>query len=99
MEEITFQTAEELYKRVKPALKAKRMELKRLGFLYIKEEDIWNYLKETKWKSGKDLNLCDIVDDILHISNQKLDQSLKEKWAKQKRTLILDDTEEKRNEQ
>ena len=47
--DITFDTLEDLYKRVKPALKTKKEEMKRLGYIYIKEEDIWNYLKEIKW--------------------------------------------------
>ena len=42
--DIEFSSKEELYQRVKPALKAKTMELKRVGYSYIREIDIWNYL-------------------------------------------------------
>ena len=59
-----FSSKEELYQRVSPALRAKVMELKRLGYPYIKEVDIWNYLIETKWCKGHDLMLSDIVNDI-----------------------------------
>ena len=61
-----FESQRDLFLRVKPALKAKIAELKRLGYTKIKEDDIWNFLIEKKWKNGKDLMLCDIVDDILN---------------------------------
>ena len=67
-----FSSKEELYQRVSPALRAKVMELKRLGYPYIKEVDIWNYLIESSWKSGKNLMLSDIVNDILHIERDKV---------------------------
>ncbi len=53
--DITFNSLEELYERIKPALRAKRAEMHRQGFKYIKKEDIWNYLKEIKWKNSKNL--------------------------------------------
>lgn len=81
--DITFQSQEELYKRVRPALKAKKMELWRLGFSYIKENDIWNYLKVYKWSKDKNLTLADIVSNILHVDNQKLDQYVKKTWEKE----------------
>ena len=40
-----FRNLKELYERLKPALRTKTNELKRIGFNYIKEEDIWNCLK------------------------------------------------------
>ena len=55
--DITFNSLEELYERIKPALMTKKEEMKRKGYEYIKEEDIWNYLKEVKWKNSKDLML------------------------------------------
>ena len=52
--EVTFQTEQELYQHVMPALRAKRMDLKRHQLPYIKEEDIWNYLKRYfQMKRGK----------------------------------------------
>ena len=77
-----FSSKEELYQRVSPALRAKVMELKRLGYPYIKEVDIWNYLIETKWCKGHDLMLSDIVNDILKTNNEKIDSYLKEKLNK-----------------
>lgn len=89
--DITFQSQEELYKRVKPALRAKKMELQRLGFSYIKENDIWNYLRIHKWSKGKNLMLSDVVNDILHLNNQKIDFYVKEIWKKKNEDLQYDE--------
>lgn len=89
--DIEFQSQEELYKRVTPALKAKKMELWRLGFSYIRENDIWNYLKTNKWSKDKDLSLADIVSDILHVNNQKLDGYVKKEWEKEEIRPFYDD--------
>lgn len=74
-----FKTQEELYIRVKPALHAKLQELKRLNYKGIKETDIWEYLVEVKWKKAKNLMLSDIVSDIIHVDNKRLDMYLKNK--------------------
>lgn len=85
--ELEFSSQEELYKRVQPALKAKLAELHRLGYPYIQLIDIWNYLIYSKWMKSKDLTLSDIVNDILHVDNKKLDEYLKGKFAKTRRSL------------
>ena len=81
-----FSSKEELYKRVKPALNAKMVEMHRLGYTYIHDVDIWNYLIEVKWSKGKNLMLSDIVNDILHTSEKKIDEHLKGKISKSRRT-------------
>lgn len=70
--DIKFETLEELYKRIKPALITKKNEMHRDGYIYIKEEDIWNYLKEIKWKDAKDLSLYDMTSDILKLQTTLL---------------------------
>ncbi len=77
--EFTFNTKEELYIRVKPALNAKLQELRRLNFNNITEEDIWNYLSFSKWSKSHNLMLSDIVSDIIHVDNRKLDEYIKNK--------------------
>ena len=84
--ELEFSSQEELYKRVQPALKAKLAELHRLGYPYIQLIDIWNYLIFSKWKKAKNLTLSDIVNDILHVDNHKLDEYLKRKLARTRRS-------------
>lgn len=84
--ELEFSSQEELYKRVQPALKAKLAELHRLGYLYIQLIDIWNYLIFSRWKKSKDLTLADVVNDILHVDNRRLDEYLKGRLAKTRRS-------------
>lgn len=85
-----FSTQKELYERVKPALNAKITELHRLGFSYITDIDVWNYLIESKWKKSHNLVLSDIVSDILHADNKKIDLFLKGNLAKTKRSQYFD---------
>ena len=85
-----FSSKEELYNRVKPALRAKTCELHRLGYTYINEVDVWNYLIETKCKTAHNLSLSDIVDDILNTLNKDIDSYLKGKIQKSRRTQYFD---------
>lgn len=89
-----FSSLEELFKRVRPALHAKEMELHRLGYPYIKELDIWNFLIEEKWRNGKDLMLSDIVNDIMHAECRNIDTYLKGEISKTRRTQYFDDETE-----
>ena len=80
--DIEFNSLEELYKRLTPALKAKVNELKRYDLDYIKEDDIWNYLKNTKWMKANNLLLYQMVDDILNLDNGLIDEYVKEEIRK-----------------
>lgn len=71
-----FNTKEELFDRVKPALRIKEKDLKKLGFLNITGLDVWNYLIESKWSKSKNLVLSDIVDDILNVDIDGLNDYL-----------------------
>lgn len=64
-----FTNLKDLYDRLTPALKSKKDELIRLGCDYITELDIWNYLKDKKWKNSYNLLLYQMVDDILNVEN------------------------------
>lgn len=75
--DIEFNSIKELYERLTPALNAKVSELKRCDLDYIKAEDIWNYLKENKWSSARDLLLYQMVDDILNLQNFEIDDYVK----------------------
>ena len=76
--DIEFNNVKELYERLKPALSTKVTELKRNDLDYIKVEDVWNYLKETKWMSANNLLLYQMVDDILNLDNNEIDEYVKE---------------------
>ncbi len=71
-EKIEFKSLRELYERVKPALYSKLKEIKRLGFKYVNEIDIWNYLVENSWKSKVNLELHELISDILYADNYKI---------------------------
>ena len=86
MSEVKFKTLNELYQRVLPALRSKRKELQKNRMDYIKEEDIWNCLKDTKWMQCKTLTLYDMVDDILNTENAKFDIYIKTKLGSMPRT-------------
>lgn len=62
----------ELYQGLVPALNVKLTMLKKNDYVGITREDIWNYLKDYKWKSSVDLTLADMVQDIIHTDNLKL---------------------------
>ncbi len=88
--EIEFHSQKELYQRLLPALRTKKNEMHRHGYPYIKEEDIWNYFKENKWKSGRDLSLYDLVSDVLNGEDAYIDYYLKQKLNDQNRHLYFD---------
>ena len=75
--DIEFNSIKELYERLKPALSAKVTELKRNDLDYIKIEDIWNYLKETRWSKATNLLLYQMVDDIINLDNNEIDEYVK----------------------
>lgn len=79
MDDIVFNSLEELYRRLKPALTTKKEEMRRNGYNYIKEEDIWNYLKQVKWINSKNLSLYDMTTDILNTDDILIDSYLKQK--------------------
>ena len=84
-----FNSLEELYNRLKPALEAKRIQMKRNGFNYIKIEDIWNYLKEIKWKKARDLSLYEMVDDVLNIDDIVIDSYIRGKMNLKNREIYF----------
>ena len=89
--EIYFNSLQELYLRLKPALSARRNELNRNGLTYITEEDIWNYFKETKWKNSNNLSLHEMVSDVFNGDEILIDNYLKEKLNEKNRTLYFED--------
>lgn len=91
IKDIEFKSVFDLYSRVKPALNIKVKELKREKYDYIKEEDIWNYLIKNKWSEAEGLVLCDVVDDILHADNKKIDKYVKENIKNKKAELLIEE--------
>ena len=86
---LEFNSLEELYQRLKPALQTKKEEMHRNGYIYIKEEDIWNYLKEIKWLESNNLALYQMVSDVLNVDDEKIDSYLKEKLNMRNRKVYF----------
>ena len=70
--DIVFNSQEELYKRVKPALLSKQKEIQRFNNTNLEIDEIWRILIEKKWKEANDLTLSDIVNDIMNASYEEL---------------------------
>ncbi len=66
---IYFSSADELYKRLTPALRLKVREFKKSHIRMISEEDVWLYLKNRIWKNKVDLSLAEMVNDILNVKS------------------------------
>lgn len=90
---IKFNSITELYTRLQPALNSKRKELLRDNYHYIKNEDIWNYLKDNKWVQDRNLSLAEMVDDVLSCQNEAIDKYVKERLKKQDRKAYFNDLE------
>ena len=82
---LEFRSKEELYKRVLPALYSKIKEVRKLGFKFITEKDIWNYLVENEWKSRVNLELYDLINDILYVDNYGLNDYVNQKLERMKK--------------
>lgn len=89
--DVEFNSLEELYNRIKPALTTKKEEMRRNGYVYIKEEDIWNYLKEIKWRNSKNLSLYQMTSDILDTDDMIIDEFLREKLKLKNRKVYFDE--------
>lgn len=76
-----FSNINELYNRVKPALTTRKRELLRQKIDYIKEEDIWNYLRENKWIASVGLDLNTMVSDIFDLDVIDIENYMKGKMS------------------
>jgi len=74
-----YKSQKELYLNLVPALNVKMKHLKRAKCNNIKKEDIWNYLRDNKWKYSIDLTLSDMVQDIIHLDNSEIIEHINNK--------------------
>lgn len=89
--DIEFSSLKELYDRIKPALTTKKNELKKIGYTFIKEADIWNYLTQTKWLTSKELTLSEMVSDIFSAKEEDINKYMIDKISKEKREPSFDE--------
>ena len=78
-------TQNELYLKLKPALRTKKHELFLKGIKYVKEIDIWNYNKEVNWRNARGLTLAGMVDNILNTSDKEYEKFVLDKINKEDR--------------
>lgn len=71
MEEIKFNSLNELFNRLYPAFNTKVKELKNDG-VNVSEVELWNYLKNNIWQNSTTLTLYDMVSDIFSITKEKI---------------------------
>ena len=90
MDDFKFSSIEELYRKLLPALNTKVNELKRNKIEYIKEQDIWNYLRINYWGKKSNLTLGELVNDILTTPNYELEEFMHRNIKQEKRDLIKD---------
>ena len=69
--ELDISSEEELYNKVKPALRCKKHELLLYKIEFVKEEDIWEYCKTHYFHDAKYLTLYQVVDCILNTNNNE----------------------------
>lgn len=86
-----FNSLLQLYKRLKPALTAKTNEMRMQGYKYIKEDDVWNYLKEVKWSKSKNLLLFEMVRDVLNVDSLVIDDYVRGKLNSKERTVYFNE--------
>ena len=92
-EKIEFQSVKQLYNRLIPALRTKKAEMIRIGINYVNEEDIWNYLKEIKWKKANNLSLYDMVNDVLNTDSSLIEFYIKDKLKTRRTKPNLEEIE------
>lgn len=68
----TFNSINELYERILPALEVKESIMHDFNIINITSKDIFNTLRISYWNKRKDIMLNEIVHDILNIDNYKL---------------------------
>ena len=64
-----YRSQEELYNMLIPAMNVKLTKFREGQYNDVERDDIWNYLRDNKWKDSVDLTLGEMVNDIIRIDN------------------------------
>ena len=67
-----FTTQYQLYQRLIPAFNVKKRLLKNSKYENIRNEDIWKYLIENKWRQTYGLTLSEMVNDIINLEPENI---------------------------
>lgn len=63
--DINFSSVDELKKRLMPAIRLRRKQLKKQNII-ISEEELWDYFVNNYWKKANNLSLYEMVNDVLN---------------------------------
>ena len=74
-----YKSQKELYEGLIPAMNVKLKLLRKSKYTNITYDDIWEYLRDFKWKDSVDLTLSDMVQDIIHTDNLEIVSYVKNK--------------------
>lgn len=72
MDEFKFNSINELYNRLLPAMQTKKNDLLRNTKVLISEKEIWGYLRYNYWNKKSKLTLGEMVNDILSTPDHEL---------------------------
>lgn len=72
MDEFKFNSINELYNRLLPAMETKKNDLLRNAKVLISEKEIWGYLRYNYWNKKSKLTLGEMVNDILSTPDHEL---------------------------
>lgn len=70
--DLKFNNVQQLYELLLPALETKKIQLRRNDYLGLSKKDIFNYLRDNKWKNERNLKIHQMVSDILDLDNDEL---------------------------
>lgn len=86
-----FNSINDLYKRLLPALQTRMIELRRENFNCIDTLDIWNYCANTIWRKKSDLRIYELVSDILNVDGLELEMYVRKNLINYKKRQGNDD--------
>lgn len=82
-----YNSQRELFNMLRGAFNVK-LRLIEKEYNYIKQIDIWNYLKINKWCKDKNLSLSEMVNDIIEVDITKVDLFIKSNLKEDDRKIV-----------
>ena len=67
-----FTSLKQLYQKLIPAFNVKKRLIKNSKYKNITNENIWEYLTETKWRQANNLSLPDMINDIITVDLEEI---------------------------
>ena len=73
-----FTSLKELYKKLIPAFNAKKRLILNSKYKHITNENIWQYLTDTKWKCASNLSLPEMINDIITVDLENINDYMED---------------------